>query len=177
MDSLAVVRYSRALLELADERGELDKTEQDLTTVCTVVRQYPEIAHLVLNTTISQAEKEDFIDKIIPSEITRLVVQFIKVLIRKGRFEELDAIQKEFHQLYESKRGIKEVTAITAVPISGQHQNRLTSVLKKKLNSEIRLTNDVDPKILGGMVLRFNHIEIDGSYSNQLAELKQHLKK
>ena len=177
MDSLAVVRYTRALLELADERGELDKTERDLTSVCTVVGQYPEIAHLVLNTTISQTEKEDFIDKIIPSEISRLVVQFIKVLIHKRRFEELDAIQKEFHQLYESKRGIKEVVAITAVPISGQHQNRLTSVLKKKLNSEIRLTNDVDPKILGGMVLRFNHIEIDGSYSNQLAELKQHLKK
>ncbi len=176
MSSLVMVRYAHALLGLAEERGTLDQTEVDLANVCQVIRQYPEISHLVLNSTISQPEKEDFIDKIIPQDISRLVVQFIKVLIRKRRFEELDAIRQEFHRLYEKKRNIQEVTVITAVPVSKANEERLKKVLKNKLGTEIRLIYDVHPNVIGGMILRFDHTEINGSYSGRLEELSRKLR-
>jgi len=175
IDSTAVDRYARALLGLAEERKILPQVEKDLARVRQFVSQYPEISHLVLNSTISHAEKEDFIGKIIPSDVNPLVLEFIKVLMKKNRFRELGFIQERFHRLYEKHQGIEEVTCITAVPLNAAIQEKLKTVLKRRLKSEILLTTETDPRILGGMILRFSGQEIDGSFRGRLDELRQML--
>ena len=175
MDLNVARRYSRALLEFAGKSVDLDALEKNFIHLITLLDQHPEITHLVLNSTISQAEKEDFVDKVFASDITRVLIQFIKVLIKKRRFQEVRLIQEEFHKLYEKKRGLQEVRVITASPLSQSSEKKLSAVLKTKLRSEIRLIPETDPSILGGLILRFNGTEIDASYKNRLAELRQKL--
>jgi len=175
MGSLASIRYARALFSIAESQTQADLVEKDLSRAMSIVKQYSEIQHLVLNPTIPQTEKEDFVDKIFPSDITPLVIQFIKVLIKKGRFGEFATIQEEFHKLYEKKLGIQEVTAITAVPLSKENEDKLIHVLEDKFKSKIHLINEADPKIIGGLILRFNGSEINGGYKARLEEIKQAL--
>jgi len=175
MDPTATRRYARALFGLAESRQTLQTVENDLIKVRQIVSQYPEISHLVLNSTISQMEKEDFLEKIFPGDISRLVINFLKILIKKRRFQDLSFMQEEFHRLFERKQGLQEVTVITAVPISTANQEKLKQALKKTLSCDIRLLTETDAKILGGMILRFNGTEIDGSYKNRLEALKQKL--
>ena len=177
MDSTAISRYTRALFQLAEKQNILGQAEKDLSKVCELVRQHPEISHLVLNSTIAQAEKEDFIEKVFPAQTSKLVVEFLKVLVKKKRFSELLWIQKEFHRLYEKKQGIQEVKAITAVPMSGANQEKLKAVLKRKLAREIRLVTETDPDVLGGFILQFDGMEIDAAYKTRLLEMKQILMK
>ncbi len=175
MDSKAVVRYARALFNLAESQKELEAVEKDFFKVRQLVNQYPEISHLVLNSTISQAEKEDFLEKVLPADLSKLVLNFLKVLIKKRRFNELAWIQKEFHRLYEKKAGMQEVKVVTAVPLTKSNQDKLIQTLKKKLQCDVRLVTETQPEILGGMTITFDGTQIDASYKTRLEALKQKL--
>ena len=175
IDLRASHRYARALLELADLQGQLDSIDDQLLSVLEVVRKYPEISNLVSNSTITVAEKEDFIGKIIPAGTLPLLVNFLKVLIKKKRFAELSFIQQTFHRLYEKKRRIEEVTAVSAVPLSELNAARLAEVLEKKFRTEVRLTVKTDPAMIGGLILRFGGNEINASFKSRLEAIRQNL--
>ena len=171
----AIARYANALFGLAQKSGQMDAVDRELEAAAQLTAQHPEIPHLLRNSTISIAEKEDFIEKILPAGTSKLTVNFIKVLTRKKRFGELTAIQKKFRSLLEKKKGIQEVECISAAPLSADVEQKLKAVLSKKLKAEIRLTSEVDPEILGGFILRFDGREINSSYQSRLEELKQML--
>ena len=170
-----IERYSKALFGLAQERGELDRLDQEFILVKKLVAKHPEISHLVLNSTISRAEKEDFISKIVPSEVSKLLLNFMKVLIRKKRFRELSAIQETFHACVEKSQNIQEVHVISARNLLSSHSEKLQAVLKHKLKSQIRLTEETDPSLIGGLIIRFNGTEIDASFKNRLLAIRQQL--
>src|SRR3989338_9486580 len=117
-DALATARYAHALFDLGKERNELEAIANTLKEIGLAISRHPEISHLVLNSTISQTEKEDFIDKVFPSAGSRLAIEFVKLLIRKRRFHQFDAMQKAFEKRYDEKMGFREVTVITAVPLT-----------------------------------------------------------
>lgn len=173
MDSRAAGRYARALFELAGRQNKLEKIEKNLGVLRTLVEKHPEINHLVLNSTISLREKEDFLEKIFTAETDPLLLHFLKLLVRKGRFQELETIQKVFHRLYEQARGVQEVRIITAAALSGTNEERLLQILKKKLGAEVRLIKEVDPSIIGGIILRFYEKEINASFKQRLEEISQ----
>ncbi|MDP3919291.1 MAG: ATP synthase F1 subunit delta [Candidatus Omnitrophota bacterium] len=176
IDHRATGRYSRALFGLAEKAAALKQTDADLEAVCLLVEKHAEITNLVANSTISRPEKEDFISKILPPKTSSLVLHFIKILIKKKRFRELVAIQRHFRKLYEKQQGLQEVVAVTVETMSDANEKRLVEMLAKKLKAEIRLVKEVDPRIIGGLIVRFNGTEIDASYQSRLAEVKQKLK-
>ncbi len=175
IDHRAVARYARALFGLAEKRGELEALDRDFTNVRRLVDGHAEITHLVSNSTIAFAEKEDFLEKIVPAEISHLLLHFLKVLVKKKRFRELTAIQDAFHRLFEKKQGIQEVRVVSAAELSNAQEKKLQEVLKKKLNAQIRLVPTVDPNLIGGLILRFDGTEINASIRNRLEELRQKL--
>ena len=175
IDLKAAHRYARAFFQLSDQRSELQTIDQDFIKLCGLLDKHPEISHLVLNSTISRVEKEDFIDKVMGQDISKLLINFVKLLIRKKRFDGIRSIQKEFHSLYEKKKGIQEVVVVTAVPLSPSNEEKLKSVLKKKLHAEIRLVAEIDPAMIGGIILRMAGKEINTSFQGRLFEIRQKL--
>lgn len=174
-NSVASARYAQALLAAAEARGEMPAIAQGLEEVCRAVKQYPEISHLLLNSTIARAEKEDFLEKIFPPPTPTLLIQFLKVLVKKRRFSQLNEIKEHYLKLFGRKQGIVDVTVISAVPLSLDNEKKLMALLEKKLNSEIRLHPKTESHILGGLILQFDGYEINGSFRSRLDELKRKL--
>jgi F-type H+-transporting ATPase subunit delta len=172
-DLRAVHRYCRALYELAEKAGKLDVMDDQLLAVRKLVDKHPEISNLVSNSTITLAEKEDFLSKIVPADTLPVLINFLKVLVKKKRFRELAAIQEEFHRDYEKQCGIEEVTVISAVPLSAENAAKLKETLKLKLKSDIQLIAKTDSKIIGGLILRFGGQEINASFRARLDSLHQ----
>ena len=169
------LRYAQALLALAETQGELDRIEKELAEVGELLQRYPEISRLLLNTTLSQEEKEDFLEKVLPEGLSSLVINFLKVLIKKKRFEDFSLIQEKFHHLYEERKGLQKVRVETPIPLNETVLEKLQSVLEKKVARKVYLETIVNPEILGGLVLDFDGTQIDGSFRTALHELKQKL--
>ena len=174
-DYRAASRYARALLALAQERDALDPIERELLEAAQIVERYPEISHLIANTTVSFEEKEDFIGKILPPGSAPLLVNFLKVLIRKKRFSDLASIREIFHHLYENQKGLQRVRVESPSPLDPELEQKLVRALEKKLKKKVYLEITVNPEILGGLVLDFDGTQIDASYRTFLMELKQRL--
>ena len=175
MDQRAAGRYARALFGLALERGELEPVDKSLGEVSGLLERHPEIAHLVLNSTIGLGEKEDFLDKILPENIPVLTLHFLKLLVKKNRFAEFRAVQDIFHRLVEHEQGVQRVLALTPATLSESTQDRLKKVMEKKLGCKVVLTMELDETMMGGLILRFGGQEIDASFKNRLTEIKQAL--
>lgn len=173
MDLRAVYRYSRALYELAEKQNTLDLIDDQLLAARELTETHPEISHLLSNSTIALTEKEDFLGKILPQETSLLLVNFLKVLVKKKRFQELPLIQKAFHRLYEKKNRVEEVTVISASELSAENTAKLESVLVKKLGLGVRLVTKLNPKMIGGLVLQFAGHEINASFRSRLEALHQ----
>jgi len=174
-DHRAALRYAWALLELAEKSGQLEAIHAELAEAKALAEKYPEVTHLLMNTTIAREEKEDFLEKIIPQKTSGLLVNFLKVLIKKGRFRDLALVQEKFEQLYEEKKGIQRVRVESPLPLDDKLRKRLRDMLEKKLRREIHLEASVNRELLGGLVLDFGGTQIDGSLRTVLNELKQRL--
>ena len=166
-------RYAGALFGLVSKTGDLERLHQDFTKIREMVDRHPEITHLALNSTISQAEKGDLMDKLFSPQISGILIHFLKVLIEKRRFGQLVGIQEEFHRLYEKQKGIQHVEVVTAAPLNSKTEERLVKALKNKLKAEIRLQAHVNPSILGGMIIRFSGNEINESFKDRLLKMRQ----
>ena len=172
-DLRAARRYSQALYGLAESAKTLDSIDDQLEAAVVFFKQNPDVMRILSNSTIAPVAKEDFIAKAVPPGTSKMVVNFFKVLIKKKRFSELNGIQKEFHHLYERKHNVEEVTAITAAALSPENVSKLQTVLGKKLNSSIRLVQKVDPRLIGGLVIRYAGNEINASFRARLDAVGQ----
>lgn len=176
-DRRAGVRYARALFALAEESGRVEQIEEELGQTTELVLKHPEIPNLLTHTTISREEKEDFVGKVLPAGFSTLLVNFIKVLVRKKRFQDLFFIREKFHRFYEEKKGLQRVRVESAVPLDEALEARLQQVLERKLNRKVYLETSANPELIGGLVLDFDGTQIDASYRTALQELKQALGK
>lgn len=66
---------------------------------------------------------------------------------------------------------------VCASPLSVAAGDKLSKLLKSKLNRDIKINTAIDPNIVGGVVLRFGSLALDGSLQNSLLEAGEELKK
>lgn len=169
------IPYARALFELAEAEGGFDEFYKEFLEATDLIARHPKISHLLMSTTIAREEKEDFIEKILPEGTSVLLVNFLKVLIRKRRFQALDLIVEKFQELYEEGKGIHRVRVEAAIPLGEVLQEKLRRALEKRMKGEVILESVVNPEILGGFILDFDGTQIDASFRTVLHELKQKL--
>lgn len=109
------------------------------------------------------------------SECSLYVLNTLKLLIEKRRIRALRYLTAQYEKLCLKAHNIEKVTAVSAVPLSQEQLSALTDKLKKHLGKEIRLTNKIDPSILGGVVLQTDSIRIDGGLKHRLDDIRKEI--
>ena len=76
---------------------------------------------------------------------------------------------------------IKVADVISATPVPESLLTEIAKVFSAKLGREIKLNPKIDPQVVGGVVLMFESLQLDGSLHNALREsanvLKQQVEK
>ena len=75
--------------------------------------------------------------------------------------------------MLDEHNGVLAVTAVTAMPLSRQMEEKLLAKLSAETGKEIRLTNQVDASLLGGILLRYDGKEIDGTVRARLSGIRE----
>ncbi|MDZ7261327.1 MAG: ATP synthase F1 subunit delta, partial [candidate division KSB1 bacterium] len=63
----------------------------------------------------------------------------------------------------------------TVIPLTEEQRDRLRSKLNNLTRTEVQITNEVDPSILGGFIIKIDSQLIDGSVKFQLKKLREQL--
>lgn len=166
-------RYARVLLELAQARNALGEWRGILQEMSIAVSS-GELVALLEAPGVTEEEKQRAIREVLPAA-TELGYNLLALLARRRALRLLPRIQGEFEAAADALQGLQRVEVLTAVPLDDRAQGRVAEGLKGMLGKEVRLATQVDPSILGGMVLRIGDRVIDGSARGRLQAMRQAL--
>lgn len=161
--------YGKALLGAADKVGLLDRVLEELESlVDDVLDKLPQFDATLSSPRVETADKIRMLDNAFAGKMSPLMLNFLKVLVDRGRFGSLRAIRRAARKIYNELRGRMEVTVRTATPLSNPLRQTIVERLKSQLGKDIELTTQVDPDLLGGIVVKIGDTLYDGSLKNRL---------
>ncbi len=164
-------RYAQAVFEIALEKNELERWQTDLQKVVDVISEGDLFAALE-SPKIKLEDKSRFLKERL-GKINPLVINLALLLISRSAIGIISEVAQEYKRLLNIHRGIKTADIITAVPIDEVEKNKLATKLGEMMDAKIEISAQVDPAILGGMVVRVDGKLLDGSTSGKLLALKK----
>ena len=170
-------RYASALFDLAVEAGNVSTVEGDLDALRRALNESDELSALTSNPQISRGEQGRAIEAVAGhlglAELTR---KFLGTLAQNRRLAQLPAIIRAFRAIAAAQRG--EVTAhvASAHALTQEQLATLKDRLTAREGRTVRLDSEVDPDLLGGLVVTIGSKRIDGSIRTRLNTLAHAMK-
>ncbi len=167
--------YAKALLGAAESKGLTDVAVGELESVAAVLGEYPKFEAVLASALVSHEEKVQILDRTFGSKVSPLVLDFLKVLSQHGRLEIIRAVSVEVQQLHNELRGRVPVQVRTATPLDTSQTQVLEASLRRILGGEPQMQREVDPSLIGGVVLRVGDTVYDGSVARQLQQVREQM--
>jgi len=167
-------RYAEAAFELATRDGTVDRWHADLRAATEMMADQ-QVARVVDNPSIPLAEREAAIGRLMGARSARPATNLVRILSRRGRMDALPAVTEHFGRLVDESRGVVAATVTSAAPLSDADVDRVRARVEAMTKSEVRLTAEVDPALIGGIIVRVGDTMIDASVRGRLERLREQL--
>jgi F-type H+-transporting ATPase subunit delta len=171
MEEIAQV-YARALFEVADEHDSLDEIRDQLGAFADTMHDNRQFAVFFFSPYFSAAEKKAGLERAITDPNPEFE-NFLEALIERHRMPAIFRIRTEFDSLWDEARRLLPVKVTSAVELDEATIKEIGDRIGSQVDREIELSSDVDPEILGGIVLRVGNLILDASIKNRLEQLRQ----
>lgn len=168
--------YAKALIGAGANTRSTPALLEELRAFCgEVLDRFPAFDRLIAAGTISAAEKEQIIDRVVRGRASPLFTNFIKVVAAHGRLNILRTILRVAEEMYDEAQGRVRVQVTTAVPLGEREAGQVAERLRVLLGKEPAVTRKVDPGLIGGIVIRSGDTVFDGSVASQLKEIAEQM--
>jgi len=167
-------RYAEAFLNALGE-PRLDAGFAGLKAFMQAGIQEPQLLAILRQPSIQLERKLALIDSLIPAAEAPLVGDFLKILLKRHRFDLLSIITEEAENLYNHRRRITGVHVRSAVALRDEERKRLSTALARHVQGQVILHETIEPHLMGGIVLRFEGRVLDASVQTALKNLKERL--
>ena len=112
------------------------------------------------------------LDRIFNGRVDSSLLNFLKVLCRRGRIGSLRAIQVTATQMREEQLGKQRVIVTSAQPLNDEQRNSIRAALQSAYGKEAVLVEKTDESLLGGVVLRIGDEVLDGSVLGKMDSIR-----
>jgi F-type H+-transporting ATPase subunit delta len=171
MEEIAAV-YARSLFEVAKEQDKLDLVREQLGEFAGALDQTRELQVFFFSPYFSTAEKEDGLDRAV-SGADPVVVNFLKLLIENHRMPVIFRVRREYERLWEEENKLLPVRVTSAVELDSATVSQIGDRIAEQTGRKVELSSEVDPDILGGIVVRVGNSILDASIRNRLEQLRR----
>ena len=108
-------------------------------------------------------------------EAPMAVVNLVYTLAAAGDLHLLERVVADL-ELHIARAGRGVVGMVrTAVPLTAEEKSRLEKGLVVRFGEELALTYEIDPSVIGGVVVRVGDLVMDGSVATKLTALREEL--
>ncbi|GAA5346615.1 ATP synthase F1 subcomplex delta subunit [Planifilum fimeticola] len=167
-------RYANALFELAREKGELDRVEQELNQVVETLERTPELQEWLAAPAVDVERKKALVAEQFQA-LSDWTKNLFFLLLDRGRQGLISRIAEEYKHLADEARGVAEAVVTSAFPLTEKEKEELAAVFQDRLGKKLRITNVVDSDLLGGLIVQIGDRLYDGSLKTKLIRFRQKL--
>jgi len=170
-------RYATALFELAVESNAIDAVASDLTRLRSLIEGSADMVRFVRSPVFSREEQGRAIDAIVSRlNVNPLTKNFVGLLAQKRRLFALQGIVAAFEALVAARKGEISVSVVSAQALKSGQRDALVAAVKAAVKREVRVSESVDPSLLGGLVVKIGSRQIDSSLKSKLVRLERAMK-
>ena len=169
--------YAEALLNAAEEAGQAESVVEDLEAIeADVLGPNPRVAEVLGASWVRPEAKDRILVEAFGDRAQPTVVNFLRVLNRHGRLDLLGPITLEARALWDRRQNRRPVTVRSAVPLDDDRREALRGRLARLAGATPIVRHEVDPSLIGGLVVRIGDDVYDGSVRNRLEQLRRQIK-
>jgi len=170
-------RYALALFELARDEKKLESVSASLAALKAALAESADFRTLTSSPLIGRTEGgKAVLATAAAMKLDPLTSNFLGVLARNGRLGQLGAVIRAFNTLAARHRGEITAEVTSARPLDDGQVDAIKDNLKTRFGTDIAVDLNVDPAILGGLVVKVGSRMIDGSIRTKLNTLAQAMK-
>ena len=171
MEEIAQV-YARSLFEVAGERDRLDDVRDQIGQFADALSESRELQTFFFSPYFSTEEKKQGLDRALDGE-DEIVHNFLAVLIENHRMPALFRIRRELDRMWQEVNKLLPVQVTSAVELDEAVTRQIGEEIGKQTGRKVELTTNVDPDVLGGIVLRVGNSILDASIRARLERLRK----
>lgn len=170
-------RYASALFDLARDQRQIESVGRSLDALSQALLDSKDFAELVASPLVSRDEAGKAFAALAPQlGLDPITSNFVGVLARNGRKNELRAVIRAFRRLAAEHRGEATAEIVTARPLGDDQLAALKAQLRTRAGRDVNIDATVDPNILGGIVVKLGSQQIDASIRTKLNRLASAMK-
>ena len=170
-------RYATALFELAGEANAVDQVEADFDAFDRMLDDSPDLWRLVRSPVYSADQQVRALGAVLErAGAATLTANFIKLTARNRRLFAIRDMIAAFRKLVAAARGEVSAEVISAHELKPAQVEALKAELKAAEARDVKLSQRVDPAILGGLIVKVGSRMIDNSLRTKLQSLKVAMK-
>lgn len=170
----AAIRYAKAILEIAQEKGAVQEVGADMDQIASTISNNKELHTFIESPTISAKNKEAALLEVFASASSTTKSLF-HLLSANKRFGILEAVALEYKKLLDEVNNVETAEVTTAFPLTADLEAKVLAKVKEFTTKTVTLINVVDESIIGGFILRIGDKQFNASVANSLQVLKREL--
>lgn len=171
-DTTIAKNYAEALLELARRAEDPAGWGKLIRDVANGVEQDLTLRHFMESPKVSEAQKNEILFEALGDRVPRHFLRFLQTLVRKRRQMLIPQIAHEYDDLLDVHEGRVHANVTVAREASAVDEARIAEQLSRVIGKKVVPHMNVNPAILGGVVVRIGDTVMDGSVRKRLARLK-----
>jgi len=164
--------YARSLFEVAKERDELDVVREQLGQFADALSEERQLAQFFFSPYFSTAEKKDGLEKLLDGA-DEIFMNFLQALIERHRMPAIFRIRSRYDQMWDDENKLLPVQVTSAIELDQKTIRSIGDRIGEQTGLKVELSSDIDPDILGGIVLRVGNFILDASIRNRLNQLRK----
>jgi len=160
---------------VADKNSELEKLENQLFDFARVLKANPDLRQ-ALNTSADTDEgKLALLEAVVKGKYSSSTLNLLRKVVTLRRGRSIDATLAAYSHYVSSRKDRLVAHVKSAVELSSSQIEKLVAALTKQMGRPVHINLEIDPKVLGGISIRYADDVIDGTISNRLAEASRSL--
>lgn len=170
-------RYASALLDLADERKELDQVAAELGALKAAIADSEDLRRFIGSPLYGRDQQGKvmaaILDQAAAGELTR---RFVMVVAHNRRLFALPRMIDAFLAELAHRRGEVTAQVVAAYDLSDTQKDALLASLRQAIGSKVQMDLRIDQGLIGGLVVKVGSRMIDTSLRSKLKRLELAMK-
>jgi F-type H+-transporting ATPase subunit delta len=175
MEEIAEV-YARALFEAAKDDGVLDRAHDELGEFANALDEDRNLQVFLFSPYFSSEEKKDGIRRIV-SDADERVLNFLELLAERHRMPALFRIRRIFEGLWAEENKLLPVVVTSATELDAGLVEDIGKRIEEQTGRRVELSSNVNPDVLGGLMVRVGNMVLDATVRNRLEQLRKQVAK
>jgi len=173
--SKAALRYAKAIISLAKDRGVTKEVNEDMKTINETIDGSGDLRTFLKSPVIKDSIKKNALLEIF-KDVNGITTGMFDILMGNNRLEILSQVTSKYMFLYNQMNNVQVAKVTTAFPLTPSLETKIQQKVKELTGNEAKIENIIDDSIIGGFILRVGDIQYNGSVQAQLNNLKREFK-